>query len=112
MPEFADADLAKTGTLSPAVAKIVNNNNLPMAGVLEQTDVNAAKLYKVYAKGIDGKVSSVAATLDNGVLKFNVPALSTVIVTTDVLTVTGTASTGTTTGTTGTTTNPAPALTM
>ena len=107
MPEFADADLAKTGTLSPAVAKIVNNNNLPMAGVLEQTDVNAANLYKVYAKGIDGKVSSVAATLDNGVLKFNVPALSTVIVTTDVLTVTGTASTGTTTGTTpGTTTNP------
>jgi len=107
MPEFADADLAKTGTLSPAVAKIVNNNNLPMAGVLEQTDVNAAKLYKVYAKGIDGKVSSVAATLDNGVLKFNVPALSTVIVTTDVLTVTGTASTGTTTGTTpGNTTNP------
>ena len=107
MPEFADADLAKTGTLSPAVAKIVNNNNLPMAGVLEQTDVNAAKLYKVYAKGIDGKVSSVAATLDNGVLKFNVPALSTVIVTTDVLTVTGTASTGTTTGTTpGSTTNP------
>ena len=106
MPEFADADLAKTGTLSPAVAKIVNNNNLPMAGVLEQTDVNAAKLYKVYAKGIDGKVSSVAATLDNGVLKFNVPALSTVIVTTDVLTVTGTASTGTTTGSTGTTTNP------
>ena len=107
MPEFADADLAKTGTLSPAVAKIVNNNNLPMAGVLEQTDVNAAKLYKVYAKGIDGKVSSVAATLDNGVLKFNVPVLSTVIVTTDVLTVTGTASTGTTTGTTpGSTTNP------
>ena len=106
MPEFADADLAKTGTLSSAVAKIVNNNNLPMAGVLEQTDVNAAKLYKVYAKGIDGKVSSVAATLDNGVLKFNVPALSTVIVTTDVLTVTGTASTGTTTGSTGTTTNP------
>ena len=107
MPEFADADLAKTGTLSPAVAKIVNNNNLPMAGVLEQTDVNAAKLYKVYAKGIDGKVSSVAATLDNGVLKFNVPALSTVIVTTDVLTVTGTASTGTTTGSTpGSTTNP------
>ena len=107
MPEFADADLAKTGTLSPAVAKIVNNNNLPMAGVLEQTDVNAAKLYKVYAKGIDGKVSSVAATLDNGVLKFNVPALSTVIVTIDVLTVTGTASTGTTTGTTpGSTTNP------
>ena len=107
MPEFVDADLAKTGTLSPAVAKIVNNNNLPMAGVLEQTDVNAAKLYKVYAKGIDGKVSSVAATLDNGVLKFNVPALSTVIVTTDVLTVTGTASTGTTTGTPpGSTTNP------
>ena len=107
MPEFADADLAKTGTLSPAVAKIVNNNNLPMAGVLEQTDVNAAKLYKVYAKGIDGKVSSVAATLDNGVLKFNVPALSTVIVTTDVLTVTGPASTGTTPGTTpGSTTNP------
>ena len=105
MPAFVDGDLAKTGTLAPTAAKIVNNYNLPMAGVLEQTDVNAAKLYKVYAKGIDGKVSSVAATLDNGVLKFNVPALSTVIVTTDVLTVTGTSSTAGTT-TPGSTTNP------
>mgnify|MGYP007112795412 CR=1 FL=1 len=85
------------------MAKIENIYNLPMTGVLEQTDVNAAKLYKVYAKGIDGKVASVAATLDNGVLKFNVPALSTVIVTTDSLTVT--ASTTTPAGT-GTTTNP------
>ncbi len=106
LPDFANDDLAKTGTLTTPVAKIENIYNLPMAGVLEQTDVNAAKLYKVYAKGMDGKVSSVAATLDNGVLKFNVPALSTVIVTTDVLTVTGTASTGTTTTTPGTTTNP------
>ena len=106
LPDFANDDLAKTGTLTTPVAKIENIYNLPMAGVLEQTDVNAAKLYKVYAKGMDGKVSSVAATLDNGVLKFNVPALSTVIVTTDVLTVTGTASTGTTPTTPGTTTNP------
>ena len=106
LPEFVNDDLAKTGTLTAPVAKIKNIYNLPMSGILEQTDVYAAKLYKVYAKGMDGKVSSVAATLDNGVLKFNVPALSTVIVTTDVLTVTGTASTGTTPTTPGTTTNP------
>ena len=104
MPAFENADLAKAGTLTPPVTTFVNNYNLPMAGVLEQTDAHAAELYKVYAKGIDGKVSSVAATLKNGVLTFNIPALSTVIVTTDVLTVTGTASTAGTT--TGTTTNP------
>ena len=102
-PEFVKADNAKDAELATPVAKIENIYNLPMTGVLEQTDVNAAKLYKVYAKGIDGKVASVAATLDNGVLKFNVPALSTVIVTTDSLTVT--ASTTTPAGT-GTTTNP------
>ena len=83
--------------------KIENTYNMAMTGVLEQTDVNAAKLYKVYAKGMDGKVASIAATLNNGVLTFNVPALSTVIVTTDNLTVTAASST---TGSTGTTTNP------
>ena len=102
-PAFVAEDLTK-GTLGDTVATIENIYNLPMSGVLEQTDVNAAKLYKVYAKGIDGKVASVAATLDNGVLKFNVPALSTVIVTTATASVTAT---GTTTdSTTGTTTNP------
>ena len=102
-PAFVAEDLTK-GTLGDTVATIENIYNLPMSGVLEQTDVNAAKLYKVYAKGIDGKVASVAATLDNGVLKFNVPALSTVIVTTATASVTAT---GTTTDSTpGTTTNP------
>ena len=102
-PKFVKADNSKDAELTTPVAKIENIYNLPMTGVLEQTAPNAAKLYKVYAKGIDGKVASVAATLDNGVLKFNVPALSTVIVTTDSLTVT--ASTTTPAGT-GSTTNP------
>ena len=76
-----------------------------MTGVLEQTEgAKATTDYNVYAKGMDGKVSSVAATLKNGVLTFNVPALSTVIVTPDTLTVTATIP-GTTTET-GTTTNP------
>ena len=51
---------------------------------------------------MDGKVASIAATLNNGVLTFSVPALSTVIVTTDTMTVTAT----TTSTETGTTTNP------
>ena len=102
-PVFEVADLAKGTSITGTVATIENIYNMPMTGVLEQTDVNAAKLYKVYAKGIDGKVASVAATLNNGVLTFNVPALSTVIVTTDTMTVTAGSST---TGSTGTTTNP------
>ena len=86
------------------VALINNVYNLPMTGVLEQTGgVNAGKIYNVYAKGMDGKVAAIPAALNNGVLTFSVPALSTVIVTTDTMTVTATASTTTTPGTT---TNP------
>ena len=99
--DFATTDAGYEA--SNVKAKIENTYNMAMTGVLEQTDVNAAKLYKVYAKGMDGKVASIAATLNNGVLTFNVPALSTVIVTTDNLTVTAASST---TGSTGTTTNP------
>ena len=85
------------------VALINNVYNLPMAGVLEQTGgVNAGKIYNVYAKGMDGKVAAIPAALNNGVLTFTVPALSTVIVTTDTMTVTATAATTTP----GTTTNP------
>ena len=86
------------------VALINNVYNLPMTGVLEQTGgVSAGKIYNVYAKGMDGKVAAIPAALNNGVLTFSVPALSTVIVTTDTMTVTATASTTTETGTT---TNP------
>ena len=65
--------------------------------------VDANTVYKVYAKGVDGKVLSVAATNNDGVLTFNVPAMTTVLVTTETLTTTGTV--GTTT-TPGSTTNP------
>ena len=98
--DFATTDAGYEA--SNVKAKIENAYNMAMTGVLEQTDVNAAKLYKVYAKGMDGKVASIAATLNNGVLTFSVPALSTVIVTTDTMTVTAT----TTSTETGTTTNP------
>ena len=84
---------------------ILNKYNMPMTGVLEQTDKGKeSAMYNVYAKGMDGKISAIAATLKNGVLTFSVPALSTVIVTTDTLTVTATSTTTTTTP--GTTTNP------
>ena len=101
MPEVKGTDFVKPEK-AEVLGFINNNYNLPMSGVLEQSDVNAAKLYKVYAKGLDGKIASVAATLDNGVLKFTVPALSTVVITTESLIVTASS----TTGSTGTTTNP------
>ena len=95
-----------TSTSVNTIALINNVYNLPMAGVVEQTGgVEAGKIYNVYAKGMDGKVAAIPAALNNGVLKFNVPALSTVIVTSDTMTVTAT-STTTTPGTPGTTTNP------
>ena len=102
---FATGENGDEGYLGNNVAVIKNVYNMPMTGVLEQTEgAKATTVYNVYAKGMDGKVSSVAATLKNGVLTFNVPALSTVIVTPDTLTVTATIP-GTTTET-GTTTNP------
>ena len=99
---FTGDDLVSGTVCATPVALFSNNYNLAMTGVVEQTNVNAAKLYKVYAKGMDGKVAAIPATLNNGVLTFSVPALSTVIVTTDTMTVTAT----TTSTETGTTTNP------
>ena len=108
--DFTGEDVVNGEASTPVntIALIKNVNNLPMTGVLEQTEGNkATTVYNVYAKGMDGKVSSVAATLKNGVLTFNVPALSTVIVTPDTMTVTATIPGATTTpGSTGTTTNP------
>ena len=102
---FATGENGDEGYLGNNVAVIRNVYNMPMTGVLEQTEgAKATTVYNVYAKGMDGKISSVAATLKNGVLTFNVPALSTVIITPDTLTVTATVA-GTTTET-GNTTNP------
>ena len=102
---FATGENGDEGYLGNNVAVIRNVYNMTMTGVLEQTEgAKATTVYNVYAKGMDGKISSVAATLKNGVLTFNVPALSTVIITPDTLTVTATVA-GTTTET-GTTTNP------
>ena len=103
---FTGEDVVNGTASTPVncIALINNVYNLPMAGVLEQTGgVNAGKIYNVYAKGMDGKVAAIPAALNNGVLTFNVPALSTVIVTTDTMTVTATVAT-TTPGTS--TTNP------
>ena len=75
------------------------------ANVVFEKGANVDTTYRVYAKGVDGKVKSVVATTTDGVMTFTVPALSTVIVTTDVLTTTGTVGT-TTPATPGTTTNP------
>ena len=75
------------------------------AKVIYEKGANVDTTYRVYAKGVDGKVKSVVATTTDGVMTFTVPALSTVIVTTDVLTTTGTVGTATET-TPGTTTNP------
>ena len=75
------------------------------AKVVYERGVNADTTYRVYAKGADGKVLSVVATTSDGVMSFTVPAMSYVIVTTEVLATSGTASTGTTT-TPGSTTNP------
>ena len=75
------------------------------ANVIYEKGAHVDTTYRVYAKGVDGKVKSVVATTTDGVMTFTVPALSTVIVTTDVLTTTGTVGTATET-TPGTTTNP------
>ena len=103
LADFTGDDLVTGTVCATPVALFSNNYNVAMTGVVEQTNVNAAKLYKVYAKGMDGKVAAIPATLNNGVLTFSVPALSTVIVTTDTMTVTA-ASTTTPAG--STTTNP------
>ena len=95
---------APTTTVTP-VATYQNLLNTTAKVVYEKAG-NADTTYRVYAKGADGKVLSVVATTSDGVMSFTVPAMSYVIVTTEVLATSGTASTGTTTGSTGTTTNP------
>ena len=96
---------APTTTVAP-VATYQNLLNTTAKVVYEKAG-NADTTYRVYAKGADGKVLSVVATTSDGVMSFTVPAMSYVIVTTEVLATSGTASTGTTTpATPGTTTNP------
>ena len=87
------------------VAMTYANRLNSAAKVIYEKGTNVDTTYRVYAKGVDGKVKSVVATTTDGVMTFTVPALSTVIVTTDVLTTTGTVGTATT-ETPGTTTNP------
>ena len=95
-----------TAPTATAVATYQNLLNTTAKVVYEKAG-NADTTYRVYAKGADGKVLSVVATTSDGVMSFTVPAMSTVIVTTEVLATSGTASTGTTTpATPGSTTNP------
>ena len=97
----ATKDKGYSGNVAPK-ALLANLYNMPAKGEVA-LGVDANTVYKVYAKGVDGKVLSVAATNNDGVLTFNVPAMTTVLVTTETLTTTGTV--GTTT-TPGSTTNP------
>ena len=100
------ADITAPATTVTPVATYQNLLNTT-AKVVYEKGVNADTTYRVYAKGADGKVLSVVATTSDGVMSFTVPAMSYVIVTTEVLATSGTASTGTTTPTTpGSTTNP------
>ena len=100
------ADITTPTTTVTPVATYQNLLNTT-AKVVYEKGVNADTTYRVYAKGADGKVLSVVSTTSDGVMSFTVPAMSYVIVTTEVLATSGTASTGTTTGSTGTsTTNP------
>ena len=104
---FSGADLCTDGTAYNGAAAYTASNPWNKAGVayFAQTGTGLeVKAYNVYAKTVDGSVYQVSATLDDGVLKFAVPALSNVIVTEQTLKTVGTI--GTTTGTTGTTTNP------
>ena len=100
------ADITAPATTVTPVATYQNLLNTT-AKVVYEKGGNADTTYRVYAKGADGKVLSVVSTTSDGVMSFTVPARSYVIVTTEVLATSGTASTGTTTGSTGTsTTNP------
>ena len=94
-----NGDKGYTGT-KDFCAPITNTLNLAAKAEVA-LGANANNTYKVYAKTADGKVLSVAATNNDGVLSFTVPAMSTFVITEDTLTTSG--STGTTTGTT---TNP------
>ena len=100
------ADITIPATTVTPVATYQNLLNTTAKVVYEKGE-NAGTTYRVYAKGADGKVLSVVATTSDGVMSFTVPAMSYVIVTTEVLPTSGTASTGTTTPAgSGSTTNP------
>mgnify|MGYP001032930529 CR=1 FL=1 len=96
---FDAKDKGYTGT---SIKALYNNLWNVAAKVTLPLGTDANETYKVYAKTADGKVLSVAATTTDGVMSFTVPAMSSVLVTKDTITVSGTA--GTTTP--GTTTNP------
>ena len=79
----------------------VNQFNTPVKVTYNQGKADAAKVYNVYAKDLSGKITKLAATLDRGVLTFNVPALSCFIITSDTVTASATEAPAA-----GTTTNP------
>ena len=95
---FDAKDKGYTGT---SIKALYSNLWNVAAKVTLPLGTDANETYKVYAKTADGKVLSVAATTTDGVMSFTVPALSSVLVTKDTLT-----TSGTTGSTTTDTTNP------
>ncbi len=90
---FDAKDKGYTGT---SIKALYSNLWNVAAKVTLPLGTDANETYKVYAKTADGKVLSVAATTTDGVMSFTVPALSTVLVTKDTLTVSGTSGSTTT----------------
>ena len=78
----------KEAELVAPTTKGFNEFNTTAKVVFNQGAANADKVYNVYAKDLSGKVTKLAATLDRGVLTFNVPALSAFIITTGSVTAT------------------------
>ena len=91
----------KEAELVAPTTKSFNEFNTTAKVVFNQGAANADKVYNVYAKDLSGKVTKLAATLDRGVLTFNVPALSAFIITTGSVTATAVEP-----ATPGSTTNP------
>ncbi len=91
----------KEAELVAPTTKGFNEFNTTAKVVFNQGAANADKVYNVYAKDLSGKVTKLAATLDRGVLTFNVPALSAFIITTGSVTATAVEP-----ATPGSTTNP------
>ena len=95
-----DTGYTVAGIADGGTAWGVNQFNTPVKVTYNQGKADAAKVYNVYAKDLSGKITKLAATLDRGVLTFNVPALSCFIITSDTVTASATETTP------GTTTNP------
>ena len=91
----------KEAELVAPTTKGFNEFNTTAKVVFNQGAANADKVYNVYAKDLSGKVTKLSATLDRGVLTFNVPALSAFIITTGSVTATAVEP-----ATPGSTTNP------